>query len=616
MGRRLFEERKYDVTGKVLPLADYRPFLDAPDGFTIQPGQCDNLIKVAEKALAREIPQLLASEFMLFRRTGNRIIHERKETARKVDLFQLALGEYVEKKGRFTDRIVDLIWLILEETTWVTPACNPDKVRGIGDPLPYAYKDDPDFIDLSTGCAGATLAWVYYLLKDELDKVTPIISERIEYELERRVIRPFMNPAAESRCWWMGVAGNVVNNWNPWIISNVLTVCALVEKDTVVREKLVARAMLLLDNFTKWYHDDGGCDEGPGYWTAAGAALFDSLQILYDMTGGYVNMYDDPLVKKMGEYVIKVCINGNRFVNFADCPAKFSPDPLLLLRWGKLCNSEMMTTYAQNRLNGTLPLSRATWYHPYRELRNSVEPICKISEFIAPTKFWFNGIVVAGARESTATDKGLFFAMKGGHNAESHNHNDIGNFMVFADGQPIFIDAGSGQYTKKTFSSERYTIWAMRSEYHNCATVNGVDQQEGINFRSTDNVYDENTGALSIQLKEAYPAEAGIVSYVRSAELSNGAVRITDEFEFAENGTVTFNYLCNVMPENVTEASFDIHGRTVRFDDRLEYSVEKVDCSEPEVLAIPINWECEGIYRVTLTAKNKFTKTKFDLTVS
>ena len=43
----------------------------------------------------------------------------------------------------------------------------------------------------------------------------------------------------------------------------------------------------------------------------------------------------------------------------------------------------------------------------------------------------------------------------------SHGHNDSGSFIVFQDGEPLFIDIGVGTYEKKTFSKERYTIFSM-----------------------------------------------------------------------------------------------------------------------------------------------------------
>ena len=39
--------------------------------------------------------------------------------------------------------------------------------------------------------------------------------------------------------------------------------------------------------------------------------------------------------------------------------------------------------------------------------------------------------------------------------------------------------AGVGTYTRQTFSSERYTIWTMQSNYHNLPMINGVPQKYG-----------------------------------------------------------------------------------------------------------------------------------------
>lgn len=614
MNRRLFEERKIDVKGKVLPLSQFRPFLDAEQGFVFNEGNKESVIKRAEELLTKEFPVLVASDYMMFKRDGNRSVYEGKYFPRRAAMLNLALAECMEKQGRFTDKLIDLVWMILEETTWVLPAHNPD-MPGQVCPLPYAYQGKVDYIDLFSATTGADLAWVYYLGKDFLDKVTPLVCQRIKFELDRRIIDPFMDPACEGNMWWMGVSGNTVNNWNPWVLSNVLTVCALTVEDTSLREALVARVLPMLDNFTRVYHDDGGCDEGPSYWGAAGASLFDSLQLLYDMTGGYINLYDDPLVKNMGEYEVKVCVNGNRFLNFADSPSKVSPDPALLLRWGKCCHSEMMYTYGASRLNGGLPDTEANANQPYRFFRNMVETRQEKAEFIAPTKFWLDGIVIAGTRESSRTDKGLYVAFKGGTNGESHNHNDVGTITVFADGQPIFLDAGSGKYTRRTFSSERFTIWSMRSPYHNCATINGYEQPVGEEVRSCEHEYDETTGRLTMELKQAYPFEAGIVSYKRSVVLTNGKITVTDGLHLAKEGTVMFSYICNTLPEKVTSESFTIHGRTVCFSDKLEYHVEALDKTWPEVATIPAGWDCDVLYRVTLTAKKAFQDEEFVLTV-
>ncbi len=618
MNRRIFAERNFNVTNKVVPYDEFKLFIDRPNGFAIDPEHYPAIIKRAEGILDKEYPVLIASDYMMFRRDGNRSIYEGKYFPRRGDILILAMAEYVEKKGRFTDKIVDLLWMILEETSWVIPAHNSNdrhrpKLNCI---LPYAYTGEVDYIDLFAGTTAACLSWVYYLVKDELDGITPILTDRLLFEIDRRIVKPFLDPVKQSaNMWWTGVCGNTVNNWCPWIVSNMLTVAALVVKDPKVRESMVRVSLPMLDNFTSVYYDDGGCDEGPSYWNAAGAALYNACLVLNDLTNGYVNVFDDPLIKNMGDYAVKVVVNGNRALNFADSPSKVNPNPIMLYDWGLFTNSEMMRTFGQSRLNGNLTGSAPDSSMPYRFFRFLTYPRLEKCEFVAPTKFWLDGIVIAGTRESSVTDKGLYLAFKGGHNAESHNHNDVGNIVVFGDGKPIFIDAGSGKYTRRTFSNERYTIWAMRSSYHNCATINGVEQAAGGRWRSSDHVYDEATGCLTMNLKTAYPESAGIVAYSRSAVLMDSVITLTDHITLENDGNVTFNFLVNVLPENVTDTTFDIHGKTITFDPSLTYAVEELDKTWPEVAGIPAGWDAEVLYRVTLTNKAPIKEMTYFLTV-
>jgi len=321
------------------------------------------------------------------------------------------------------------------------------------------------------------------------------------------------------------------------------------------------------------------------------------------MTNGYINVYDDPLFKNMGEYAVKVTVTPSRSLNFADSPSRITPNPTMLYHWGKACNSEMMTSYAMWKLNGELCGVEPDISEPYRYMRFITTPKLPKAEFIAPKNFYIGGLEVAGSREGNELAKGLYVAMKGGHNAESHNHNDMGNFVVFSDDKPIFIDAGSGKYTKRTFRSERYTIWAMCSDYHNCATFNGVTQRAGRQYCSSDTVYDTETGKMTLNLAAAYPEEANIEKYVRSAELQNSVITIVDDVVLKDNGKVMFSYLVRVKPEEVGQDYFVIEGRKISFDPSLEFAIEELDKTWPEVAGIPGGWDTDYIRRITLTAK-------------
>lgn len=151
--------------------------------------------------------------------------------------------------------------------------------------------------------------------------------------------------------------------------------------------------------------------------------------------------------------------------------------------------------------------------------------------------FWLPDLQVMGARSREGSNAGLFLAAKGGHNAESHNHNDVGNFIVYTDGYPAVIDAGVETYTAKTFSSSRYEIWTMQSVYHNLPTINGVMQMNGRDFEATRVSYraDQKRVVFQLNLEGAYPEEAKVKSWQRTLTLNRGReVILSDRFSLEE----------------------------------------------------------------------------------
>ena len=211
--RRIFEERALDVHGRVLGREQLRLFSElAP--WSIREEHAAVLIQRAEALLGATYEPLLATEYMMYRRCGNRSVFEQKFFARRQSLLTLAVAEWLEDRGRFTDAIADLVWLILEETTWVVPAHNPPK-DGVPVPLPFAFRDPVTHIDLFSATTAADLALAYSMTEKKLDAVSPLICERVRYELDRRIVRPFLDPALQRGMWWTGERGERVNNWNP-----------------------------------------------------------------------------------------------------------------------------------------------------------------------------------------------------------------------------------------------------------------------------------------------------------------------------------------------------------------------------------------------------------------
>jgi hypothetical protein len=137
------------------------------------------------------------------------------------------------------------------------------------------------------------------------------------------------------------------------------------------------------------------------------------------------------------------------------------------------------------------------------------------------------------ARCRDGISDGFFVAAKGGHNAESHNHNDVGNFIVYMNGRPILIDIGVETYSRKTFSSRRYEIWTMQSAWHNLPTIGALMQSPGGQFAARGVRYeaDDDHAQLQLDIVGAYPREAGLKSWVRTIRLNRSRhVAITEEY--------------------------------------------------------------------------------------
>jgi hypothetical protein len=488
-----------------------------------------DLINNGEQCLGYQWPSLPATLFLEFAREGNRSRYEKVHFDRRYALTHLLIAECVEGKGRFLDDIANGVWVLCEESFWGVPAHVGAQKAGSGLPDPA----EP-VVDLFAAETGESLAWTHYLLGEQLDKVSPLIRNRIRLEMDRRILTPCLT---RDDFGWMGFAGGRVNNWNPWCNASWLTCTLLVEPDSDRRIASVAKIVRSLDHFLDAYADDGGCDEGPGYWGRAGASLFDCLELLHSVTDGQVNVYDRPLIQEIGRYIYRVHIADDYFVNFADASGKAHPPADLVHRYGKRIGDDRLAgfgAYLHSRIQEGFVGARNYSVGRYLpEVLHAAELKATESKAPLPRDVWLDGIQVMTARCRDGISDGFFVAAKGGHNAESHNHNDVGNFIVYMNGRPILIDIGVETYSRKTFSSRRYEIWTMQSAWHNLPTIGALMQSPGGQFAARGVRYeaDDDHAQLQLDIVGAYPKQAGLESWVRTIRLDRGKhVAITDDY--------------------------------------------------------------------------------------
>jgi len=546
-----------DLPKLIVPRADYHPHPTIEDRTAWRglpaPVRAAHLDR-AEAYLGFDYPSLPATLFLQYSRMGNRRNYERPHFERRGALEMLVVAECIEGEGRFLDDIANGIWAICEETYWGVPA--HIRVQRAGNTLPDAAEPT---VDLFAAETGNLMAWTAYLLGDRLDAVSPLVRERMALELDRRILTPLYE---RNDFWWMGfhlrADQHRVNNCNPWICSNWLSAVLLMETDEQRRQATVHKIMRSLDNFIDPYPADGGCDEGPSYWGRAGASLFDNLELFHSASRGQIDLYGEPLIQEIGRFVYRVHIDGDYSINFADAPALVYPDGVLVYRYGQRIGDRLMMQHglwlAQRR-----KLSQRGWVadgdirqNNFQRLLRGLFSLAELpAEPVAPPQVrdvWLPVIEVMVARDQEGSAEGFFVGAKGGHNAESHNHNDIGTFVVYRDGRPLLVDAGVETYTAKTFGPQRYEIWTMQSAYHNLLpALDGAMQLPGLDYRAVDTAYaaDDAAAQLSLDMAPAYGPEAKIASWRRTVRLNRGLdVVVNDDYALtAPVGTVTVSLI-------------------------------------------------------------------------
>lgn len=482
-------------------------------------------IKRGEKQLNYEWKVVKAMDYIEFERSGSRQVMEIPFGDNNLAMTDLLMAELAEGRGRFIPQLINGVFHTCEMTSWALSA------HLITQKIHRSLPDHREqLIDLTSGDLSSMLSWTYYLLHNEFDKVNPSIAVRLRYELEKRTIEPYMNDA--NYYWWQAFRATpttMVNNWNPWCNSNVLQCLMLLENDP---EKLAAgvyRTMQSVDRFLNYVHSDGACEEGPSYWGHAGGKLFDYLDLLATITAGKVSLLGHPMVKNIGEYISRSYIGDGWVVNFADASAKGGGDAPLIYRFGKAVGSNEMIHFAALMNDRKLPRNR-DFYRTMQTLLIHEELEATTPDHITPLQIWYPETEFCYMKNKS----GMFFAAKGGYNDESHNHNDAGSFSVWINNSPILIDAGVGTYTRQTFSSERYSIWTMQSNYHNLPMINGVAQQNGRNYKATQVKFDSKKKKFSADIATAYPESAKVKNWTRSYVLKGDKLQINDTFELGE----------------------------------------------------------------------------------
>lgn len=540
-----------------------------------------------------------------FKATGNRVNYESLNFAKRKQLAALVMAEIMEGKGRFLSDIINGIGSFCEETWWGLPAHYGHKV-----PL-----TEDQTVDLFNAETASLIAWTRYMLQPQFDEFSPDLCQRIDREIERRILQP----AVSTNYWWK-TAGM---NWNPWICSNWLTCVLICEKDEARKADAIAQIQQATNAFIDAYPEDGGCDEGPTYWDRAAASMFEVLRLLPNNASITDRMTK---IRNMAAFAYRTYIGNDYCVDFADAHENRAVQQVnIVYPFGLWLGDKTMREFgAYLGRQKDILTNPAVLYDKsgnFPTLGRELMFLHNIHDFIEelPREPLLRDVWLSDLQIMTARRGNLFVAMKGGTNGESHNHNDVGSFIVYADpssqsaGQPLFIDPGVGEYTSKTFSKDRYTIWTMQSQYHNLPQINGIDQKDGKTYAAQ--VISHKDGLLTLDIAGAYPEEAGVKSWKRTVSSTKSGITVTEDYQLSTYRQPTRLMLMTTIKPDIHEAEGVIH----LSDHLLSYDHRQLSAQVEDVSGWldPILQRMWGgqMYRIVLTINATATSNKVKYTI-
>ncbi len=388
-----------------------------------------------------------------FGRTGERRTYQEPHHEKRAKLCAAALQVLLGDVS-YLDLLHDYIWAVCEETNWVLPAHENREValRSVG--------------------TGFSLAEISVGLRDVL---ADEIAERIAAEIERRIFEPYLE-RHEQLSWWKGG-----NNWNGVCNSGVGAMFLLLEPDVGRTARALALVLEGLAHFLEVaFEADGGSTEGTSYWQYGLSNLIPFAEMLRIRTAGAIDILGMDRLRAIATYPVRTMLSPGHYANFSDCEeaVAFGPGNVAKLteRTGVI---GLFDVLAQG-----VPLVRDTHYRRFHLLwRNIAWWDGTRPDQVSIDDVWAKDVGMARLTATTWSGVPILLAAKAGHNAENHNHNDVGSFIVHVDGESLICEPGRGLYSRDYFSPRRYENVFANSYGHSVPRVSRALQSPGPTFR-------------------------------------------------------------------------------------------------------------------------------------
>lgn len=477
------------------------------------------LVKRVENDLKTPVAVVPDELYLEFSKNGNRSNYQNAYGRRNSGLPRAVLAECFENQGRFIPRIEEHLKAYFGDRSWVLPAHDGNLANFNG-----KYN-----IDLVSSASAWTLATVGAVLGDKLSKE---VRDELDRQLEIRCFKPFRDhiKTGSPGLGWV----RSIFNWNAVCLAGVSGAALTNIKSKEERAWFLAAC----ENFIKCsdygYTDDGYCSEGVGYWNYGFGHHISMSETVSRATGGKIQILDNPKLRIVALYGFTIEILPGISPSFADCGMTSNPSRQMLAYLNRYYG------FGLDNYDFTLPISTHNLVDlglyganlippPGADGRGFAPKVGAMKDEVSPisNRKWFDQAQImvwrqegwktllenvsdgAKLREAREALPGFAAAMKGGHNGEAHNHNDVGSYVLIYRGQLPALDLGGEVYTRRTFSKDRYVSDVLNSWGHNVPIVAGNLQKTGARYAAK--VLETKTGeleTLKLDIAGAYDVKA------------------------------------------------------------------------------------------------------------
>jgi hypothetical protein len=447
------------------------------------------------------IPWLTYTRFRDVQRKADRAIWERPYWEKRAKMgvagLQVLLGD-----DAYLNTLYDYIWSTCEETVWIV-----------------AQRRDLE-IDLRSAATGLSLAEMAVGLKDKLEDR---LVERIRREIDRRIFTRYLD---RKEVWWKGH-----NNWNGVCNGGVGAMFLLLEEDTDRLARGLADVLEGLEVFLNTaFEADGASGEGAGYWHYGMSNFVVFSEMLRRRTEGAVDLLALDRVREIAEFPLKIMLSPGRYFSYSDSNEVTSMHPGLIQRLAERTGLDAL----YDLLAEPAPLrSRLTRFHQaWRALmwwdgRRSEE--AELGDALLPES------KIARLTGKTPEGSSVILATKAQHNGVSHNHDDVGVFVLHVDGETLICDPERGLYDQYVFWGKDKVIFS-NSYGHSVPVISNRLQSSGKEFAGEIVAYDPDgeEKEIAMRIEGAYESIWGLDKALRTLQLTpEGELVLEDEFRLS-----------------------------------------------------------------------------------